>query len=90
MHKREPDTRQPGLEQHTSGAAPRLAAARTEHRCTSRHDPITGGGLAGDWLARRRQFVAAGGLLLAGPDPTGNGGVIPGFGDLREIELSIR
>jgi hypothetical protein len=35
------------------------------------------------------QFVASGGLLLAGPDPTGNGGVIPGFGDLREIELLV-
>jgi imidazolonepropionase-like amidohydrolase len=32
-------------------------------------------------------FVKAGGLLLAGPDPTGNGGVLPGFGDQREIEL---
>ena len=36
-----------------------------------------------------RAFVAAGGLLLAGPDPTGNGGVVPGFGDLREIELLV-
>ena len=36
-----------------------------------------------------RQFVAAGGLLLAGPDPTGNGGVIPGFGDQREVELLV-
>ncbi|MFL5296855.1 MAG: amidohydrolase family protein [Phenylobacterium sp.] len=36
-----------------------------------------------------RKFVAAGGLLLAGPDPTGNGGVIPGFGDQREIELLV-
>jgi hypothetical protein len=36
-----------------------------------------------------RQFVAAGGLLLAGPDPTGNGGVIPGFGDLRGLELLV-
>jgi imidazolonepropionase-like amidohydrolase len=36
-----------------------------------------------------RQFVAAGGLLLAGPDPTGNGGVIPGFGDQREMELLV-
>jgi imidazolonepropionase-like amidohydrolase len=33
--------------------------------------------------------VAEGGLLLAGPDPTGNGGVIPGFGDLREVELLV-
>ncbi len=36
-----------------------------------------------------RQFVAAGGLLMAGPDPTGNGGVIPGFGDQRELELLV-
>jgi imidazolonepropionase-like amidohydrolase len=28
-------------------------------------------------------------LLLAGPDPTGNGGVVPGFGDQREIELLV-
>ena len=36
-----------------------------------------------------RRFVAAGGLLLAGPDPTGDGHVLPGFGDLREIELLV-
>ena len=36
-----------------------------------------------------RAFVAAGGLLLAGPDPTGAGDVIPGFGDQREIELLV-
>jgi hypothetical protein len=34
-------------------------------------------------------FAAAGGLLLAGPDPTGDGGVLPGFGDQREIELLV-
>jgi imidazolonepropionase-like amidohydrolase len=34
-------------------------------------------------------FFNAGGLLLAGPDPTGNGGVLPGFGDQREIELLV-
>jgi len=33
--------------------------------------------------------VAAGGLLIAGPDPTGRGDVIPGFGDQREIELLV-
>jgi imidazolonepropionase-like amidohydrolase len=36
------------------------------------------------------QFAASGGLLIAGPDPTGNGGVIPGFGDQREIELLVQ
>jgi imidazolonepropionase-like amidohydrolase len=40
-------------------------------------------------LALEHAFVAAGGLLIAGPDPTGNGGVVPGFGDLREIELLV-
>jgi len=40
-------------------------------------------------LGLERKFVAAGGLLLAGPDPTGNGGVIPGFGDQREVELLV-
>ena len=39
--------------------------------------------------ALERRFVAAGGLLLAGPDPTGNGGVIPGFGDQREVQLLV-
>jgi hypothetical protein len=36
-----------------------------------------------------RAFVAAGGLLVAGPDPTGNGGVVPGFGDQRGVELLV-
>ncbi|HEY1403668.1 MAG TPA: amidohydrolase family protein [Pyrinomonadaceae bacterium] len=36
-----------------------------------------------------RAFVQAGGLLIAGPDPTGNGGVVAGFGDLREVELLV-
>lgn len=40
-------------------------------------------------LGLEREFVAAGGLLLAGPDPTGNGGVIPGFADQRELELLV-
>ncbi len=34
-------------------------------------------------------FAKAGGLLLAGLDPTGYGGVVPGFGDQREIELLV-
>src|SRR3989441_1837782 len=36
-----------------------------------------------------RAFVQAGGLLMAGLDPTGNGGVVAGFGDLREVELLV-
>lgn len=36
-----------------------------------------------------RQFVQAGGTLLAGVDPTGNGGDLAGFGDQRELELLV-
>jgi imidazolonepropionase-like amidohydrolase len=36
-----------------------------------------------------RAFVKAGGLLLAGEDPTGNGGNLAGFGDQRELELLV-
>jgi imidazolonepropionase-like amidohydrolase len=36
-----------------------------------------------------RDFVKAGGLLLAGVDPTGNGGNLAGFGDQREVELLV-
>jgi imidazolonepropionase-like amidohydrolase/pimeloyl-ACP methyl ester carboxylesterase len=37
----------------------------------------------------QRAFVAAGGLLLAGPDPVGYAGMLPGFGDQREVELLV-
>lgn len=36
-----------------------------------------------------REFVRAGGLLLAGVDPTGWGGVVAGFGDQRGLELLV-
>ncbi len=34
-------------------------------------------------------FFRDGGLLLAGTDPTGGGGVIPGYSDQREVELLV-
>jgi imidazolonepropionase-like amidohydrolase len=36
-----------------------------------------------------RDFVKAGGLLLAGCDPTSFGGVLPGYGDQRNLELLV-
>ena len=39
--------------------------------------------------ALEHKFVTAGGLLIAGPDPTGDGGTLPGFGDQREVELLV-
>ena len=40
-------------------------------------------------MALERKFFAAGGLLVAGSDPTGHGAVIAGHGSLREIELLV-
>ena len=34
-------------------------------------------------------MAKAGGLLLAGEDPTGIGGILAGFGDQRELELLV-
>ena len=40
-------------------------------------------------MALEREFARAGGLLVAGTDPTGGGGVIPGFSDHRQLELLV-
>jgi enamidase len=37
-----------------------------------------------------KKFADAGGTLLAGTDPTGYGGVVPGFSGKREIELLVQ
>jgi len=61
-----------------------------------RRAAVSDAGAKGYWpvlfqkeLQFERAFVKAGGLLLAGLDPTGNGGVIAGFGDQREVELLV-
>jgi len=40
-------------------------------------------------MALELAFVRAGGLLVAGTDPTGGGGVIPGYSNQRAIELLV-
>jgi imidazolonepropionase-like amidohydrolase len=40
-------------------------------------------------MALERAFAKAGGLLVAGTDPTGGGGVIPGFANQRQVELLV-
>jgi imidazolonepropionase-like amidohydrolase len=50
--------------------------------------PITLEGLKSS-MAFEREFVAAGGLLAAGVDPTGLGGALAGYGDQRNYELFI-
>ncbi len=40
-------------------------------------------------MALEHAFAKAGGLLIAGTDPTGSGGVIAGYSDQRELELLV-
>ncbi len=40
-------------------------------------------------LEFERAFFKAGGLLISGADPTGNGGALAGFADQRNIELLV-
>jgi hypothetical protein len=40
-------------------------------------------------MAMELRFARAGGLLIAGTDPTGYGGVIPGYSDHRQAELLV-
>ena len=40
-------------------------------------------------MALERAFAQAGGLLIAGTDPTGSGGVIPGYSNQRQVELLV-
>ena len=61
-----------------------------------RRSLISDGAAKSDWpalfkkeLEFEREFVKQGGMLLAGLDPTGYGGVIAGFGDQREVELLV-
>lgn len=46
-------------------------------------------GLFDKALAFDSAFVASGGLLAAGVDPTGNGGALFGYGDQRNFELLV-
>jgi imidazolonepropionase-like amidohydrolase len=70
-----------------------MSPAARESYLTSRARIASAGGIAEASLRKEMEFeyafAKAGGLLLAGADPTGNGGVLPGFGDQREIELLV-
>ena len=67
--------------------------ARIEYLTERAQIAESGGGLSTQLFKKEMQFerafVKAGGLLLAGEDPTGNGGSLPGFGDQRELELLV-
>jgi imidazolonepropionase-like amidohydrolase len=40
-------------------------------------------------MALERAFAKSGGVLLAGTDPTGSGGVVPGYSNQRQLELLV-
>src|SRR5580704_8516805 len=50
---------------------------------------ITLPNLSAKQMRFEREFVAAGGMLVAGSDPTGDGGTVAGYADQREIELLV-
>jgi imidazolonepropionase-like amidohydrolase len=61
---------------------------RTRSSIAQRNAPEDAIGLRKE-MQFEREFVRAGGLLLAGCDPTGIGGVLPGYGDQRGLELLV-
>jgi imidazolonepropionase-like amidohydrolase len=76
----------PGLEVLTPELAQQFAVtfARTQQSQTSTYKTLLPKG-----MALEHAFAKAGGLLVAGTDPTGSGGVIPGYSDQRQIELLV-
>ena len=59
------------------------------HARTARNQKSTYTTLFPKALALERAFVRAGGILIAGTDPTGGGGVVPGYANQRQLELLV-
>ncbi len=66
----------------------RIDYLATRARVADKADPVMPALLKNE-MQFERDFVKAGGLLLAGVDPTGYGGALAGFGDQREVELLV-
>lgn len=85
------DGARPPLEQRfLDAASPESALSYLESRARARSGPesLYGQALKKE-LAFEYAFVKAGGLLMFGCDPTGNGGAMAGFGDQRNLELLV-
>jgi imidazolonepropionase-like amidohydrolase len=61
---------------------------RVRSSIAEENSPLAGASLKKE-MQFERDFVKAGGLLMAGCDPTSFGGVLPGFGDQRGLELLV-
>jgi imidazolonepropionase-like amidohydrolase len=78
-----------GAEARAMLSANALAAYDEIHRLV---DGVPGDRTAAHFaklMRLERLFVEAGGLLLAGTDPTGAGGALPGFASQRQIQLLV-
>jgi imidazolonepropionase-like amidohydrolase len=76
MDQRYMDTLTPQSQSSVNGARARSAAGSYEPLVKKEEE-------------FERAFVKAGGLLMAGADPTGNGGAPAGYADQRNIELLV-
>lgn len=76
----------PGIEVLLPELAQQFAATYTR---VQRNRNSLYGTLFPKGMALEHAFAQAGGLLLAGTDPTGSGGVVPGFSDQRQMELLV-
>jgi imidazolonepropionase-like amidohydrolase len=80
------DRETPGMEVY----APNVSALFQEYRRTPQRPP---GSPPSERLKRSididKKFYDKGGLLLIGTDPTGSGGIVPGFANIHEIELRV-
>ncbi len=63
-------------------------AAIAERAAQAAH-PALGARMLQMEMQFERDFAKQGGVLMAGCDPTGYGGVLAGFGDQRELELLV-
>ena len=80
------------LDERTADAmAPEIRAAYLAQRkqIDENPNPALTEAMLKNAMAFERAFVAAGGLLAAGVDPTGIGGALPGYGDQRNYELLL-
>jgi enamidase len=69
---------------------PLLAQAFTQrYAATQRNADELDAELFRKGMALELAFVRAGGTLVAGTDPTGGGGVIPGYSNQRQVELLV-
>jgi imidazolonepropionase-like amidohydrolase len=59
------------------------------HSLIDRGDAAAGAANLAKMMRLERLFVELGGTLLAGSDPTGAGGAMPGFASIRQIQLLV-